>query len=361
MSSKEKRNGSDLSGLPNNTVSKPRFLRRFLWRRNGQGIELQRALETVARLETLLSDKDDRIAKIEAERDGANALSHQLTTNLEIQQLDATTDDLTGAHNRKAFNTMLEGVEKMVADKGYTGKGCVVALDLDRFKLVNDTYGHAAGDEVLKAVVRRLQSLQLISAETKLYRLGGDEFVIVVLDKRHDIDRRSEHSDQAKRENPDRRQTPFENYVRSSIREAIIEAANNGVLVPVSDGEFAEVDFGISEGFGFFDETNIDAILTALRDADTEAYVRKSGLDDFLACYEQMDDETQKFVDEVLGLVFDEEARGGFTINREIGFAAFSQMEEFQSFMNNINLRSFRWMFPDYSPSAPQNTQALER
>lgn len=89
----------------------------------------------------------------------------------------ATFDPLTGCHNRSSILTALE---QELERESSTGTGTVY-VDLDQFKPVNDTMGHAAGDELLVLVAERLQ---LASRDTDLVgRLGGDEFLVVL----HDI------------------------------------------------------------------------------------------------------------------------------------------------------------------------------
>jgi diguanylate cyclase (GGDEF)-like protein len=88
----------------------------------------------------------------------------------------ALTDHLTGIPNRAHFDTAIE-VE--VAQANRSGVACtVISMDLDGFKDINDSYGHAAGDEFLVEVARRL-SEQVRKGDT-LARLGGDEFAIVM-------------------------------------------------------------------------------------------------------------------------------------------------------------------------------------
>jgi diguanylate cyclase (GGDEF)-like protein len=88
----------------------------------------------------------------------------------------ASRDDLTGLPNRLHF---VERLDAAIArsDRHHKKVG-VVFLDLDRFKLVNDTLGHGAGDKVLKEVSRRFRS-QTRSGET-IARLGGDEFTFLL-------------------------------------------------------------------------------------------------------------------------------------------------------------------------------------
>jgi len=85
-------------------------------------------------------------------------------------------DSLTNLPNRLLFNKKLdEALEKAENDKS------VVALffvDLDRFKNINDTYGHAAGDEVLKIVSQSVQ--KCIRSEDIFFRISGDEFSLIL-------------------------------------------------------------------------------------------------------------------------------------------------------------------------------------
>jgi diguanylate cyclase (GGDEF)-like protein len=84
-------------------------------------------------------------------------------------------DALTGLANRAEFNAKLEEASKRLRRNG--GAVAVMMLDLDRFKAVNDTLGHPAGDQLLIEVGRRLQST--IRETDVLARLGGDEFAII--------------------------------------------------------------------------------------------------------------------------------------------------------------------------------------
>jgi diguanylate cyclase (GGDEF)-like protein len=84
-------------------------------------------------------------------------------------------DGLTGLANRAEFNAKLEEASKRLKRNG--GAVTVMMLDLDKFKVVNDTRGHLAGDRLLVEVGRRLQSE--IRETDVLARLGGDEFAII--------------------------------------------------------------------------------------------------------------------------------------------------------------------------------------
>lgn len=95
----------------------------------------------------------------------------QLTTDLRRK---ATTDTLTGVANRAALNEVLE--EAVESQSPFA----LLLLDMDDFKSVNDTLGHAAGDEFLRCVAQRLQ--RAVKLTDVVARLGGDEFVVYLPD-----------------------------------------------------------------------------------------------------------------------------------------------------------------------------------
>jgi diguanylate cyclase (GGDEF)-like protein len=113
---------------------------------------------------------------------GARARS-RLVRELELRrktELDLScvvhTDQLTGIPNRAALEGDLR--ERLSAGSATAGHTALLMLDLDRFKFVNDSMGHDAGDQLLVALGQRLT--QAMSGIATVYRLGGDEFVILV-------------------------------------------------------------------------------------------------------------------------------------------------------------------------------------
>ncbi len=109
-------------------------------------------------------------ASIARERELARDAHHEA-------MIAATTDFLTGLPNRRAFVAALEGA---IEKDGGSHSFAVGILDLDRFKSINDTFGHGSGDELLKEVAGRL--LRATSERALVARLGGDEFGILVPD-----------------------------------------------------------------------------------------------------------------------------------------------------------------------------------
>ena len=99
--------------------------------------------------------------------------SHQLANRLSWQ---ASHDDLTRLYNRRELEHKLQ----QAMDSAISGniEHCLVYMDLDKFKVVNDTCGHAAGDELLKQIAEIFKA-NLRGADT-LARLGGDEFAFIL-------------------------------------------------------------------------------------------------------------------------------------------------------------------------------------
>jgi diguanylate cyclase (GGDEF)-like protein len=95
-----------------------------------------------------------------------------------IAELEATadTDFLLGIPNRRGFQRELHRAVAYISR--YHASGALIVLDVDRLKPINDAFGHAAGDEVLKAIVTVL--LGQIRASDVIGRLGGDEFALLL-------------------------------------------------------------------------------------------------------------------------------------------------------------------------------------
>jgi len=93
---------------------------------------------------------------------------------IEELQASANTDFLLDILNRRGFERELD--RSIAYIKRYHASGALIVLDVDRLKPINDSFGHAAGDQVLKAIVATL--LSQVRASDVLGRLGGDEFAM---------------------------------------------------------------------------------------------------------------------------------------------------------------------------------------
>jgi diguanylate cyclase (GGDEF)-like protein len=100
----------------------------------------------------------------------------QALARIEELQASADTDFLLGIPNRRGFERELHRAIAYI--KRYQAGGALIVLDVDRLKPINDEFGHAAGDSVLKAIVAAV-SRQIRSSDV-IGRLGGDEFALLL-------------------------------------------------------------------------------------------------------------------------------------------------------------------------------------
>jgi diguanylate cyclase (GGDEF)-like protein len=104
------------------------------------------------------------------------SLAHQLNLARQDAEEQARTDELTGMRNRRAFYELGEYALSQAARYGHPTS--VIILDIDHFKVINDTWGHAAGDETLRLVA--LIILRTVRTSDIAGRIGGEEFAIVL-------------------------------------------------------------------------------------------------------------------------------------------------------------------------------------
>jgi diguanylate cyclase (GGDEF)-like protein len=105
-----------------------------------------------------------------------NSMADSIAGSQHVLSRQANHDSLTGLANGPAFRRRAE--ECLTTTDRRDGTLAVLFLDLDNFKYVNDSFGHAAGDELLKVVATRLASV--VRSRDVLARLGGDEFAILL-------------------------------------------------------------------------------------------------------------------------------------------------------------------------------------
>jgi diguanylate cyclase (GGDEF)-like protein len=109
------------------------------------------------------------IRRLRAELKAAQQLIEEL-------QASADTDFLLGIPNRRGFEHELARAIAYI--QRYQASGALILLDVDRLKPINDAFGHAAGDEVLKAIAEVLT--RQVRASDVVGRLGGDEFAVLL-------------------------------------------------------------------------------------------------------------------------------------------------------------------------------------
>jgi diguanylate cyclase (GGDEF)-like protein len=152
-----------------------------LQRSSTQGWAIRKELEItaaqlVAERERLQAERERlRTAQLEAEK---------VVTQARVSELEQAVliDPLTGAGNRRRLDS--EGPARLAALDGQQHGMAIVVMDLDHFKSINDRFGHAVGDEVLKKVA------QIIALRTRsgdlTVRYGGEEFVLLLMDQSQD-------------------------------------------------------------------------------------------------------------------------------------------------------------------------------
>jgi diguanylate cyclase len=165
-----------------------------------------------------------------------------LRDELQAAREQAARDPLTQLHNRAALDTHLE----RVSDLAFllNSSPCLLMIDVDHFKQINDRYGHAAGDEVLRRIADALVR-QFLRREDFVARYGGEEFVVVIPDS----------TLQSAKKRADR--------VREAVGDLEIAVANTTLKVTISIGISS-----LAEG---------DASKSWLARADAALYEAKAG------------------------------------------------------------------------------------
>lgn len=171
----------------------------------------------------------------------------------------ATHDSLTGLANRASFLDHLElGVKRATRT---TKNVAVLFIDLDNFKMVNDSFGHAAGDELLKAVGSRLQAA--VRGMDVVARQGGDEFLILITDL---------ESEGTATLTPTRAAEAVASKVRSILREPFVI---EGIEIYVS----ASIGISLFPSDGTDPETllkHADVAMYSVKDTGRDGYARYS-------------------------------------------------------------------------------------
>ncbi|MBM3609303.1 MAG: PleD family two-component system response regulator [Alphaproteobacteria bacterium] len=127
-------------------------------------------------------DRNELLARVRTQirraRYGA-ALRHDLQASIDA----ALIDQLTGLHNRRYLETHLPAM--MHQAKAQSRTICLMILNIDHFKMVNDTWGHDAGDDVLKGFAQRVK--RVIRNADLICRIGGEEFIVIMPDTTMDV------------------------------------------------------------------------------------------------------------------------------------------------------------------------------
>ena len=178
-----KESAKDLSSV--NTVIKQEL------ENSAQVPEVESALRKNIAVENKVRDASEKLMAVNQALEGEvrerDLVDHQLAAATEQEAAArhaAFHDVLTGLPNRALFEDRLEHGLAQAKRNGWTL--AVMFIDLDRFKSVNDTYGHDAGDAVLRITAQRL--LDNTRSGDTLCRLGGDEFLYLLMDIKEEAD-----------------------------------------------------------------------------------------------------------------------------------------------------------------------------
>jgi len=179
---------------------------------------------------------------------GYSIIQNNITDKKKIEELSIT-DPLTGLYNRRYYNTIIkQEIERLKSSDENIGSSLsFVILDVDNFKQYNDTYGHQAGDTVLKEIGKTLKALSYRSGDFS-FRMGGEEFGLILRDMQ--IDKSIE----------------FTEGVRRAIEGLCIEHNGNS-----ANSQYVTASFGVAT-------TKINEVTTEkelYREADINLYKAK--------------------------------------------------------------------------------------
>jgi len=175
-------------------------------------------------------------------------------------------DQLTGVPNRQKLKDDFRDLEEKISSGLLTG--IVAMFDLDRFKVVNDTYGHNTGDLILRRLTEHLQEEQEFSGH--LYRLGGDEFVLLFSDPPD------------KFESEDDRIVFYYNLLSSALRSYTLPNIDVGCTLSIGVALYPSNGYNLSE---------------LLRKADIAMYQAKNSGRNQIIFFEDRYDVAQEFKD----------------------------------------------------------------
>lgn len=159
----------------------------------------------------------------------------------------SNTDFLTGVQNRNAFELFLNNLDTATEKRHIA----LLSADMDRLKYINDTYGHAAGDEYIRLGARVIE--MSISEDSILYRIGGDEFAVLM-----------------------------RNAGEAEAKALVDKIMENLMAENKKNTEKTFVETSMSIGYAIFDPKQDTSLYDTLKRADKMMYVQKrSGKEDF--------------------------------------------------------------------------------
>ena len=244
------------------TISGPiQNLRNLMMRvSNDKNFALRATVETQDEIGQLAYGFNDMLHQIQQrDSDLGNELERRKLAEQRLARL-AHFDDVTGLTNRNFFNEHLGfALDTARRDDSLL---CVMFIDLDNFKIVNDTLGHHIGDELLKEAAHRLAAA--IRPEDVICRIGGDEFAIVM------------------------------RSLKSPVQAELVATSIIAALTSTFELHGNQIFVGASIGYNFFPHDASDAS-SLLRNADAAMYQAKErGKHNFQRYTEEMDHKARR-------------------------------------------------------------------
>jgi len=134
--------------------------------------------ESLIEVASLVKHFNEFQTKVNNELERANSTIDKLKN--EVKELENTTniDPLTLAHNRRGLHNYLDPILETASKNDKQLDMWLIMLDVDDFKIVNDSYGHIAGDKVLIFLTKVLRSI--VRKEDYIFRFGGEEFMVIL-------------------------------------------------------------------------------------------------------------------------------------------------------------------------------------
>lgn len=139
-----------------------------------QGLEPDGIAQLISTMAGDTAKMRDSMRQMESQLQASKQQVDQLNLELESVRGEALSDPLTGILNRRGFEAKVQPFfdDGSLSEKG----GCLMMMDIDHFKKINDTYGHLFGDKVIRAIAQMLKSK--VKGRDAVARLGGEEFAV---------------------------------------------------------------------------------------------------------------------------------------------------------------------------------------
>jgi diguanylate cyclase len=154
-----------------------------------EGFSIERTLSAVRELVKESHDVRSSTRHFKSQLHDAQAEIVQLRETLLETQHEAMYDGLTGLLNRRVFN---KEIETFCTNPSLNRNFCLLMIDIDNFKNFNDDFGHQLGDQVLKAIAKRIADS--CQEGEQAFRYGGEEFVVLLPHKQFTVARQNAES-----------------------------------------------------------------------------------------------------------------------------------------------------------------------